>query len=84
MVREVILQQLDEVAASVDRLARSRAGRLVGLTLAVPPGMAPADVHALVEERLSRDGHAGLDISARPAVGPLRILTAEFLTEKNT
>ena len=75
---EAFTQQVEELVESVSRMERGHRGRLVALTLAVPPTPPPETVVEWVMARLRAIGLVSVDVRARTASGPLRILSVEF------
>ena len=65
--------QIEELAATVATLARIRAGRVVSITVAVPPEMSIDDLTRILRVRLVRP-----DLEVRTREGPSRVLSAEF------
>lgn len=71
-------QQLDDLAAHLALLARSRTGRLAALTLGAPSEILKDDVCSGLRDRLAGLGHPAVEVSSQPAGGPLRVLWVEF------
>lgn len=70
--------QLDDLAANLVAMARSRVGRLAALTVGIPPNAHADDVARLLRERLAGLGHPSVDVATQPVLGPLRVLWVEF------
>ena len=67
---------IDGLMRTVRTVVGRRAGRLVGLTIAVPP--ASADVAAQLRRCLEAEGFVDLDIRVVAGAGPHRVLAVEF------
>ncbi len=65
--------EVEELAAGVQTLARIRMGRLASVTVAVPTDVPCAEVARILRDRL---GLPGLEV--RTHEGPLRVVSAEF------
>lgn len=72
------LPHLDELVTTVRLLARARASRLVALVVGYPAGLPPERVAAEVSARLLAAGFEGVEVTASPVGGPVRVLSVEF------
>ncbi len=69
---------IDEIADTVREIAATREGRLVAVTVVTPPPMAPAEVRAVVADLLRRAGFGEVSVRTITAMGPFRLVSAEF------
>lgn len=69
---------INAIVESVVALARSRPGRLVAITVQAPPNTPTATLEAHLRAALDVRLAGPVQITARPAPGPLRLLSAEF------
>lgn len=74
----LLSQQLDDLAAHLAMLARSRMGRLAALTIGVPPSALDDQTARGLRDRLAGLGHPAVEVAAQPMGGPLRVLWVEF------
>jgi|JI10StandDraft_1071094.scaffolds.fasta_scaffold335486_2 hypothetical protein len=70
--------EIEALEVALNDLARGASGRLVGVTLAVPPTTDPAALVEALTARLRAGPLADLSIATRARAGMLRILAAEF------
>ena len=75
---ERLSEQLDQLAAEVSCIVGRHPGRLVALTVAVPPPLTSPGFEREVERHLCEVGLDFIDVQLTPNPGPLRVLTAEF------
>lgn len=71
-------QDAEELVNSSLLLARSRAGRMAALNIAVPTYIPLEQFRRFLADRLAAVGYPGLEILLRGGSGPLRITSAEF------
>jgi hypothetical protein len=73
-----LLEEANAIARNVAGLARARAGRLVGLTIALPPGTPGGDFERTITDSLAIAGLGPVDVTTRFVPGPPRALSLEF------
>ncbi len=71
-------EQVDEVTRHVLGFLSRRPGRLAAVTVTVPESLSAEEVLEGLREALSSAGHPGVEVSARAAEGPLRLIAVEF------
>ena len=69
---------LDDVVRSALSAARTREGRLVGVTLSAPEDSVLDEVSRWVAERLATRGVPGVEVQTVTGAGPCNLLRLEF------
>ena len=69
---------LDTILHTLEELARRGVGRLVAITLTVPPDLDREMIVQALRHRLAASALAQLRLDTRAAPGEPRILTAEY------
>lgn len=70
--------ELEALVRAVEDLQRRSTGRLVSITIGVPPGFSPMTVAGQLRARLARGPMADVAIDGRERAGSMRVLAAEF------
>lgn len=70
--------EIDALELTLYDLARAASGRLVAVTLGVPPSIDAPSLVATLKAHLRKGPLADLDIATRARAGMLRVLAAEF------
>jgi hypothetical protein len=82
MIRDdLLVEEIEALAQTALRLVRESPGRLVGLTVRIPPDLPTGRFRELFGQRLADVGLDFVDLAVESGSGPMRIVAADFHTE---